>query len=80
VGESEYGKGMGSNIVFSIFFIMFLNSPHRETPKNVIKKIEQKAKIGFGFFVEFFVKFFRHDVFFKTFFQKAFLVLLNSHR
>jgi hypothetical protein len=33
------------------FFIVFLNSPHRETPKNVIKN--NYEKIGFGFFVDF---------------------------
>jgi hypothetical protein len=38
VGGSEYEKGLGSNLFFSIFFIVFLNSPHRETPKNVIKQ------------------------------------------
>jgi hypothetical protein len=34
------------------FFIVFLNSPHRETPKNVIKK--NREKIGFGFFCKTF--------------------------
>jgi hypothetical protein len=34
------------------FFIVFLNSPHRETPKNVIK--QNREKIGFGFFCRFF--------------------------
>jgi hypothetical protein len=34
---------------------MFLNSPHRETPKNVIKKFREKVGFGFGFLVEFFV-------------------------
>jgi hypothetical protein len=33
------------------FFIVFLNSPHRETPKNVINK--NREKVGFGFFVDF---------------------------
>jgi hypothetical protein len=33
---------------------VFLNSPHRETPKNVIKK--NREKVGFGFLVDFFVK------------------------
>jgi hypothetical protein len=42
-------------------FIVFLNSPHRDTPKNVIKK--NCEKIGVGFFVDFFVKTFRHDFF-----------------
>jgi hypothetical protein len=42
VGESEAKKGPGSDL-FSIFFVVFLNSPHRETPKNVIKKIDKKS-------------------------------------
>jgi hypothetical protein len=58
-------KRMGSDLFF-VFFIVFVNSPHRETPKNVIK--QNREKIGFGFLVEFFVKTFRHDVFCKTFF------------
>ena len=53
---------------------MFLNSPYRETPKNVIKK--NREKVGFGLLVEFFVKTFRHDFFGKTFF----VVFLNSNR
>jgi hypothetical protein len=48
-----------------IFLMVFLNSPHRETPKNVIKKIEKK--IGFGFLVDFFVQAFRHHFFAKRF-------------
>jgi hypothetical protein len=40
-------KGWGQ-IFFSIFFfIVFLNSRHRETPKNVIKKIEKKSVLDF---------------------------------
>jgi hypothetical protein len=49
----------------SFFFIVFLNSPYRETPKNVIKKIREK--VGFGPLVETFVKSFRHDFFAKRF-------------
>jgi hypothetical protein len=41
------------------FFIVVLNSPRRETPKNVINKIEKKSVLDF--FVDFFVKTFRHD-------------------
>jgi hypothetical protein len=67
-------KRDGVRFFGDMLFFVFLNSPHRETPKNVIKKIEKK--IGFGFFVDFFVKTFRHDVFFKT----VVLVFLNSHR
>jgi hypothetical protein len=61
VGGSEYEKGMGSELFFDIL-IVFLNSTHRETSKNVIK--ENREKNGFGFLVEFFVNTFRHDVFF----------------
>jgi hypothetical protein len=43
-------------IFFRDFFIVFLNSPHRETPKNVIKKIEKKSVLDF--FVVFFEKLF----------------------
>jgi hypothetical protein len=42
-----------------IFFVVFLNPPHRETPEN--------AKKNWGFFVDFFVKTFRHDLFVKRF-------------
>jgi hypothetical protein len=52
-------------IVLKRFFIVFLNSPHRQPPKNVIKKVEKK--IGFGLLVNFFVKTFRHDFFAKRF-------------
>jgi hypothetical protein len=54
------------------FFIVFLNSPHRETPKNVIKKTKINC---LRFFSDFFVKAIRHD-FCYTFF----VVILNSHR
>jgi hypothetical protein len=37
-------------------FFRVLNSPHRETPKNVIKKIEKTPV--FDFFVDFFEKLF----------------------
>jgi hypothetical protein len=65
VGGSEYQKGLGSDLFFRYFFIVFFNSPHQETPKNVIK--QNQEKVGFGFLVEFFC---------KTFF----VVFLNSHR
>jgi hypothetical protein len=74
VGGSEAKKGLGSDLFFDIFLIVSLNSPHRETPKNVIK--QNREKIGFGLLVDFFVKTFRHDLFFKTFF----VVFLNSRR
>jgi hypothetical protein len=51
--------------IFFDIFIVFLNSPHRETPKNVIKK--NREKIGFGFLVEFFVKVFDTICFTKRF-------------
>jgi hypothetical protein len=41
VGGSEAKKGLGSDFLFRFFFIVFLNSPHRETPKNVIKQIRK---------------------------------------
>jgi hypothetical protein len=45
VGGSEAKKGPGSDLFVSIFFMVFLKSPHRETPKNknVIKNIEKKS-------------------------------------
>jgi hypothetical protein len=66
-------------IFFREFFIVFLNSPHRETPKNVIKENRlNREKIGLGFFCRFFCKSFRHDFFVKC--QTFFVVFLNSHR
>jgi hypothetical protein len=59
-------KRTGVRFIFSIFFlIVFLTSPHRETPKNAIKKISRK--VGFGLLVECFVKSFRQGVFAKIF-------------
>jgi hypothetical protein len=52
VGGSEAKKDLGSDLFFRYVFIVFLNSPHRETPKNVVKK--NREKIGFGFLVDFF--------------------------
>jgi hypothetical protein len=43
-------------VFFRDFLIVFLHSPHRETPKNVIKK--NREKIGFGFLVDVFEKLF----------------------
>jgi hypothetical protein len=40
-------KRDGVRFVSSIFFIVFLDSPHRETPKNVIKKIEKTSVLDF---------------------------------
>jgi hypothetical protein len=36
-----------------LFFIVFFTSPHRETPKNVIKKVLELEAVGFGFWAEF---------------------------
>jgi hypothetical protein len=44
VGESKYEKG----IFFDLFLLVFLDSPHQEAHKNVIKKIEKNR---FGFLV-----------------------------
>jgi hypothetical protein len=51
---------------FPIFFLVFFNSPHRETPKNVIKN--PRVKAGFGIICQFCCKNFRHDL------SKRFLV------
>jgi hypothetical protein len=46
--------------------VVFFKSPHRETPKNATKDIEEK--IGFGFFSSiFFVLAFRHGFFVQHF-------------
>jgi hypothetical protein len=60
VGGSEAKKGPGSDLF----------SPHRDTPKNVIKRFV----FGFRFFVDFLVKTFRHDL--KKNFSYS---VLNSH-
>jgi hypothetical protein len=75
VGGSEYEKGLGSDLFFlDICFIVFLNSPHRETPKNVIKKKSRTSR--FWVFGRFFCKNFSTRFFWYTFF----VVFLNSHR
>jgi hypothetical protein len=66
-------KYQGWSDFWGDFFIVFLNSPHRETPKNVIKKIEKQSVLDF--FVDFFEKLF-DTIFGKTFF----VVFLDSHR
>jgi hypothetical protein len=45
VGQSK--KRDGVRFIFLIFFIVFLNSPHRETPKNVIKQNQEKSVLDF---------------------------------
>jgi hypothetical protein len=48
VGGSEAKQGPGSDLCFSDVFVMvFLNSPHRETPKNLMKQIEKKSVLDF---------------------------------
>jgi hypothetical protein len=42
---------MGPIYFFDIFLIVFLTSPQREMPKNMIEK--NRETIGFGFLVEF---------------------------
>jgi hypothetical protein len=51
-------------------FSRFLNSPHRETPKNVIKR--NPEKVGFGLLVEIFVKSVRHGLFCQNIFRGVF--------
>jgi hypothetical protein len=63
-------KRVGVGFIFPIFFlIVFLNSAHRETPKNVIKRIQGKKKSVFGFLVEFFVQTFRKRFFCDHFYE-----------
>jgi hypothetical protein len=52
-----------------MFLIVFLNSPHRETPKNVRKK--NREKVGFGFLVNFLLKLF-DTIFLQNVFCSAF--------
>jgi hypothetical protein len=63
---------------WSDFFARFFNRVFElPSPRNAHKRDKKKLrKIGFGFFVDFFVKTFRHDFFCKPFF----VVFLNSHR
>jgi hypothetical protein len=45
VGRSEAKKGQGLKIFLIFFYDVF--SPHRETPKNVIKKIKKTSVLDF---------------------------------
>jgi hypothetical protein len=54
VGGSEAKKGPGSDFFPQYFSMVVLNSPRRETPKNVMK--ENRETTGFGLSVVFFVK------------------------
>jgi hypothetical protein len=40
-------KYQGWSDFFVRFFIVFFNTPHRETPKNVMKRIEKKTVLDF---------------------------------
>jgi hypothetical protein len=71
VGSSNAQKVRAGQILLS-FFVVFLNSPHRETPKNGKKQIEKNTVLDsppdfFNFSIPYFC---------KTFF----VVFLNSHR
>jgi hypothetical protein len=46
VGQSTK-KDWGQIYFFDIYFIVFLNSPHRETPKNVLICFEKKSVLDF---------------------------------
>jgi hypothetical protein len=73
VSGSKAKKGLGANVFVWYFFMVFSNSPRRETPKNLIK--QNRGKFGFGGFVVFLVILFQHGPF-----AKVFVVFLNSHR
>jgi hypothetical protein len=75
VGGSEYEKGLGWDLFFRYFFNRVFELPSSRNAQKRDKK-SFREKVGFGFLVEFFVNFFRHDFFCKTFF----VVFLNSHR
>jgi hypothetical protein len=70
VGGSEYEKGQGSDLFFDIFLIVFLNSPHRETPKNVMKQISRKSR--FWIFCRIFCKSFSTRFFLQIVFCSVF--------
>jgi hypothetical protein len=70
-------KDQGQIYFPDIFLIVFLNSPHRETPKKVQKREKKKSrKSRFWIFGRTFCKNFSTRFFCKTFF----VVFLNSHR
>jgi hypothetical protein len=63
VGGWDRGQKKDRGQIFFVFFkLVFLNSPHRETARLVIKKL---TKVSFGVLVDFFVNNFRHDIFVK---------------
>jgi hypothetical protein len=64
-GEKNIFCEPRTNFVEKVFIVL-LNSPCYETPKNAIKKIEAK-KSGLDFLVNFLVKAFRHHFFVKSF-------------
>jgi hypothetical protein len=70
VGSSAAKKYQGRSDFFLRFFVVFFNSPHWETPKNVRK--QNRKKIGFGFLTDVLVKMFRHDLCLQFFFGRVF--------
>jgi hypothetical protein len=66
-------KRDGFRFIFSIFCIVFSNSPHRETPKNVIKQNQENR---FWIFGRIFCKNFST----RFVLQNVFCMFLNSHR
>jgi hypothetical protein len=67
-------KYQGWSFFFVRFFYRVFELP---SPRNAQKRDKRnREKMGFGFFVDFFAKTFRHDFFCKTFF----VVFLDSHR
>jgi hypothetical protein len=62
---SEHEKGIGPDLFSRHFFIVFLNSPYREAPKNVINKTEKKSVLDF--WSNFLSKFFDTMFFVKRF-------------
>jgi hypothetical protein len=68
VGGSEAKNGLGSDeICEGSFFIVLLNSPHRETPQKDLSYKDNREKKRLWVLIEFFVKTFRHDFFAKLF-------------
>jgi hypothetical protein len=70
VGGSEAKKELGSDLFFRYFVIVFLNSPHRETPKNAIKNKSRKSRFwtsGRIFCKNFSTRFFFQNVFCSVF-------------
>jgi hypothetical protein len=60
---------------FLRLFVVFLNSPHRETFKNVTKQIEEKTVLVLDLVFDFF-----ETISTRLFGKTFFVVFLNSHR